>query len=103
MSRFATSPASSPCFAAAAGADRVWLLACVRVRVRTCVQQELEQERYQHRQRMLAELEQLRARETDIKRAAELDARSLTLEEDRLREMERSLRTRYVQHGACCC
>ena len=101
MSRFATSPANSPCVAAAAGADRAWLLACVRVR--TCVQQELEQERYQHRQRMLAELEQLRARETDIKRAAELDARSLTLEEDRLREMERSLRTRYVQHGACCC
>lgn len=58
--------------------------------------QELEQEQYEHRQRMLSEMESLRAREEELKRAADLDTRSVGMEEQRLRQLEKHLRDRYA-------
>lgn len=59
--------------------------------------QELEQEQYEHRQRMLSEMESLRAREEELKRAADLDTRSVGMEEQRLRQLEKHLRDRYAK------
>ena len=55
---------------------------------------ELENQSFQHRQKMLLEVEAMRQRQTDIKRSASLDEKTNEVEQERLHTLEQALRDR---------